>query len=348
VAPIALYPDSLVSQILIASGYPVQVVEAYQWLQKNKTLTGAQAETAAQANKWDPSVASLVQFPQVVERMFGNLEWTQDLGEAFIAQQKDVMDAIQVMRKKAYDAGNLKSSPQQNVAVDGAAIVVQPADPQVVYVESYSPTVVYGTWAPPVWYYPQAVYAPWPGWVPGSSAIAFGAGVAVGAAWGHAWGCSWATGHVTVNNNYYNHGGGTNPNGRVYSGANGSAAHYGNTTATYNKNTGEVHTYNSATGNTHSGNTSNWEHDASQRQGQPYSNSSLNNKYTGGASDAARGYGGSEQSAARETSGAAERSASDRGWSSRENSAQRSGGFSGGGGGGFNRGGGFSRGGGRR
>jgi len=410
VAPIALYPDSLVSQILIASTYPVEVVEAAQWLQKNKGLTGKRAEDAAKAKGWDPSVQSLVQFPQVVDRMFTNLDWTQNLGEAFLAQQPDVLSTIQAMRQKAYAAGNLKSTSKQKVVVNETTIVIVPAQPQVVYVPSYNPTVVYGAvWAPAVWYYPPAVYAPLPGYNPAAGAIAFGVGVAVGAAWGSASNCSWSTGNVTVNNNYYRPpaahyqaGGYSGPNGSVahagnttaaynkntgqvnsynsatgnsrsgevtqgargtaVQGDNGSAARAGNTTAAYNKNTGQVNSYNSATGNTRSGNvnnagSSNWQHDANQRQGQPYNSPSLNKQYGGSAqnSAAARGYGegggGGERAAAAQGGGFGggggfENAASNRGWASRGGGG--GGGFDRGGGGGGGFGGGGGRGGGGR
>jgi hypothetical protein len=416
VAPIALYPDSLVSQILIASTYPIQVVEAYQWMQKNKALTGAQAQNAAKSQGWDPSVQSLIQFPQIVDRMFTGLEWTQDLGEAFLAQQQDVLSTIQAMRQKAYEAGNLKSTPKQNVVVQENTIVIAPAQPQVVYVPSYDPTVVYGSaWVPATWYYPPAVYAPPPGYTAAAGVVAFGAGVAVGAAWSSASNCSWSTGSVTVNNNYYHAGSGSyhgangsvahagnttaayNANtgqvktynsatgntrsgqvdqgarGTAVQGENGSAAHAGNTTATYNKNTGEAHTYNSATGQAKSGNVnnasaSNWQHDSAQRQGQPYSNSSLNKQYGSGGqnSAAARGYGegggGQRPAGASGEGGRAEgfgggglgggggfeSAASDRGSASRGAGGAGGGGFNRGGGG-FNRGGGgFGGGGGRR
>jgi hypothetical protein len=254
VAPIALYPDSLISQILIAATYPVQVVEAAQWLQKNKSLKGTQAQKAAASEGWDPSVQSLVQFPQVVDRMYANLEWTQNLGEAFLAQQGDVLNTIQAMRQKAYAAGNLKSTSKQKVVVQETTIVIVPAQPQVVYVPSYNPVVVYGAaWAPPTWYYPPAVYAPLPGYNPAAGVIAFGVGVAVGAAWGSASNCSWHTGNVTVNNNYYYRSGAAHYSSGGYYGPNGSVAHAGNTTAAYNANTGEVKSYNSVTGNTRSG-----------------------------------------------------------------------------------------------
>jgi hypothetical protein len=254
VAPIALYPDALVSQILIASTYPIQVVEAYQWLEMHRKPSSAQMQQAAKAKGWDPSVQSLLSFPQVVDRMYQNLQWTQELGEAFLAQQGEVMSTIQVMRHKAYAAGNLKSSKQQTVTVEpDSTIVIVPAEPQVVYVPAYNPVVVYGAaWVPATWYYPPAVYAPWPGYnAAAASAIAFGAGVAVGAIWGSSY-CSWSTGSVYVTNNYYVHGGTYHAHGAYY-GPNGAVAHYGNTTAAYNANTGHVESYNSATGVTRSG-----------------------------------------------------------------------------------------------
>ncbi len=131
VAPIALYPDALVSQILIASTYPVEVVEAYQWGQQNKGLSAAQAQQAVQSKPWDPSVQSLVQFPQILDRMYKGLDWTQDLGEAFLTQQADVMDAVQAMRQKAQAAGNLQTSSQQTVTQQDTDIVIQSPDPEV-------------------------------------------------------------------------------------------------------------------------------------------------------------------------------------------------------------------------
>ena len=252
VAPIALYPDALVSQILIASTYPIQIVEAYQWLQSNRKPSSAQVQQAAKAKGWDPSVQSLLSFPQVVERMYQNVDWTQQLGEAFLAQQSEVMSTIQAMRQKAYAAGNLQSTAKQKVTVQpDNTIIIVPAQPQVVYVPAYNPVVVYGAWAPATWYYPPAVYAPWPGYNPAYGALAFGAGVAVGAIWGSS-NCSWSTGNVYVTNNYYAHGGTYHTQGTYY-GANGTVAHYGNTTAAYNANTGHVESYNSATGQTRSG-----------------------------------------------------------------------------------------------
>jgi hypothetical protein len=375
VAPIALYPDSLVSQILIASTYPVEVVEAYQWSQDNKSLPAAQAQQAVQSKPWDPSVQSLVQFPQILDRMYHGLDWTQDLGEAFLSQQADIMDAVQAMRQKAQAAGNLETSTQQTVTQQGADIVIQPADPEVVYLPAYDPTEVYGAWDPSEWYYSPYVYGPWPGYYPGSRALAFGVGVAVGAAWRNAYNCNWARGNVNVNPNYYHGSYGTpnGPGGSVH-GANGSVGHYGNTTAAYNKNTGQVKTYNSATGNTRSGNANDMGRGFSQQSAQAYGasrgygeGSAADRGYgEGGAADRGYGEGGGGDRSVQSFEGLhsggggdGERAASDRGWDSRGGGSadwggasagnmNRGGGFSGGGGGGGYRGGGGGRGGGGR
>jgi len=229
-------------------------------------------------------VQSLVQFPQILDRMYQGLDWTQDLGEAFMSQQADVMDAVQVMRQKAQAAGNLGTSTQQTVTQQGTDIVIQPADPEVVYIPAYDPTEVYGAWAPSEWYYSPYVYSPWPGYYPGSRALAFGVGVAVGAAWSNAYRCNWAGGNVSVNPNYYH--GSYNGAGTVR-GANGGVSHYGNTTAAYNRNTGQVKTYNSATGNTRSGNANDMGRGFSQQSAQAYGAS----RGYGEGSAADRGYG---------------------------------------------------------
>src|SRR5579863_5809891 len=155
VAPIALYPDSLVAQILAASTFPEQVVEADRWVQANPDLKGDALGKAVDQQPWDPSVKALTAFPSVLGNMDKNLSWTSSLGDAYYNQQQDVMDAIQVMRKKAEDAGNLKSTPQQTVATQDSNIDIEPADPDVVYVPAYNPWLVYG----------GPVY-PWPGWYP--------------------------------------------------------------------------------------------------------------------------------------------------------------------------------------
>jgi hypothetical protein len=198
-APIALYPDSLLAQILMASTYPLEVVQADRWAKQNKDLKGDALTAALEKQPWDPSVKSLVNFPQVLTMMSEKLDWTQKLGDAFLAQQKDVMDSVQTLRKKAVDAGNLKTTKEQKVVVEQETIVIESASPQVVYVPAYNPTVVYGTWAYPA--YPPAYYYP-PGYAAGTALLSFGAGVALGAAWGYGWGdCDWHGGDVDVDVN---------------------------------------------------------------------------------------------------------------------------------------------------
>jgi len=208
VAPIALYPDSLVAQILMASTYPLEIVEADRWRERNPDLEGADLEQALGDQRWDPSVKALTNFPDLLKRMSDNLDWTQDLGDAVLAQEGEVMDAVQHMRHIAYDEGNLKTTPEQKVIVQEKVIVVEPAT-EVVYVPAYSPTVVYGSvWAPATYYYPWYSYPSsyWypPGYV-ASNIISFGVGMAVGAAiwgnwnWGH---CNWRGRGVTINNNF--------------------------------------------------------------------------------------------------------------------------------------------------
>ena len=199
IAPIALYPDSLLTQILMASTYPLEVVEADRWAKKNKDVKGDALTKALEAQPWDPSVKSMVNFPQVLAMMSEKLDWTQKLGDAFLAQQKDVMDTTQKLRKKAHAEGNLKTTKEQVVKVEKEVIIIEPANPQVVYVPTYSTTVVYGTWPYPA--YPPYPYYP-PGYAPGVGLFGFGAGVAVGAAWGYAWGnANWGGGDVDIDVN---------------------------------------------------------------------------------------------------------------------------------------------------
>ncbi len=199
VAPIALYPDDLVSQILMASTYPLEVIEASRWASANKNVKGDSLANALKSKPWDPSVKSLVNVPQVLDMMDKKLDWMQGLGNAFLAQQKDVMDAIQRLRKKAVDAGNLKSSQEQTVTTEGETIVIEPAEPDVIYVPVYDPGIIYGSWPypryPPYYYYP-------PGWRPHPTPYAFAAGLAIGAAWGYAWGhCNWHSCDVDIDIN---------------------------------------------------------------------------------------------------------------------------------------------------
>ena len=194
-APIALHPDSLVTQILMAATYPLEVVQAERWIKQNASLKGEALTAALEKQEWDPSVKSLVNFPQVVTMMSEQLEWTQKVGDAFLADQKQVLDTIQGLRAKAQASGNLQTTKEQTIIVEEKIIKIEPANPQVVYVPTYNPTVVYGAWPYPA--YPPYAYYP-PGYV-ASSAMMFGAGLAVGAAWGYAWGNSnWNGGEVDI------------------------------------------------------------------------------------------------------------------------------------------------------
>ena len=147
-APVALYPDSLLTQILMASTYPLEVVKANNWVKQNKELKGDALTAALEKQEWDPSVKSLVNFPQVLQMMSDKVDWTQKLGDAFLAQQKDVLSTVQTLRAKALEAGNLKTTKEQKVVVekDPQTIIIQQANPEVVYVPEYNPTVVYGVW----------------------------------------------------------------------------------------------------------------------------------------------------------------------------------------------------------
>jgi hypothetical protein len=200
VAPIALYPDSLLSQILMASTYPLEVVQADRWAKANAGLKDDALGVALEKETWDPSVKSLVNVAEVLTMMSDKLDWTTKLGDAFLAQQKQVMDAVQVLRKRAKDEGNLNSTEQQKVEVqvEGGTqyIVIESASPEVIYVPQYDPVVVYGAWPYPA--YPPYYYYP-PGYVAGTAMLSFGLGVACGAAWGNAWGdCDWDGGDVNI------------------------------------------------------------------------------------------------------------------------------------------------------
>jgi len=254
VAPIALYPDPLLSQTLVASTYPLEVVQLQQWLAQNKGLKEKALADAVKKQDWDPSIQALAALPDVVKLLAENIKWTTDLGNAFLAQQKDVMDAVQRMRKKAKDAGNLKSSEQVKVETKTVestqVIVVEQANPQVIYVPSYNPTVVYGA---PVYAYPPIVYPP-PGYYAAGMAISFGVGVAMGAMWSGGWGynCGWGgNNNVTINNNnnFVNNSNRQNVNG-------GTRVNGGN---------------------------SNWQHNPQHRGGAPYSDRATANKYGGTA-----------------------------------------------------------------
>ena len=262
VAPIALYSDSLLAQTLAASTYPLEIIQLQQWMDKNKNLKDKALADAVAKQPWDASVQALVAFPDVVQRMGTNIQWTTDLGNAFLAQQSDVMDAVQRMRGKAQSTGNLKTSAQQTVqtkTVEGGKQVVeiQQANPDVAYVPSYDPTVVYGA-APADSPYYNYTY---PGYRPGS-ALAWGAGVAVGAAawgnWGGNWGnCDWNHGDVNINNNN-----------------------------NFNKN------YNKSVNRGQAGQSNQWQHNPQHRGNAPYANKQTANKYGGTTRGEAKRPGG--------------------------------------------------------
>ena len=203
VAPIALYPDPLLAQTLAASTYPLELMQLQQWLMKNASLKDRALADAVARQPWDPSVQAMAALPDVVKRLADDIQWTTDLGNAFLAQQADVMDAVQRMRQKAQEKGTLRSSDQQvvktEVVENKSVVVIEQPSPEVVYVPSYDPTVV---WGAPVYPYPPITYPP-PGYYAAGAAISFGVGVAVGAAWGGGWGWNAGWGHndITINNN---------------------------------------------------------------------------------------------------------------------------------------------------
>jgi hypothetical protein len=228
VAPIALYPDALVAQILAASAYLTQIVEANRMAQENPGLKGHDLAEEVDRQDWDPSVKSLVEFPTVLANLDKDLSWTSELGEAYQSQPDDVMQAIQSMRHKAYDAGNLRSTPQERVYEQGPNVDIQPADPDVVYVPSYNPAYVYGY---PVGLWPG--FSPW--WGFGGPRISFGFGFPilpfVGFGWGwHGWGIGWGFhggvffgGHPWAyrGRGFYNHAAFVHGNYRGFSSARG-------------------------------------------------------------------------------------------------------------------------------
>jgi hypothetical protein len=252
VAPIALYPDPLLSQILVATTYPLEVVQAYQWVQRNPGLAGAALTQAAQQQNWDPSVQALVVFPDVLKRLNDDVSWTTNLGNAFLAQQQDVMDAVQRMRQRAQQAGKLASTPQENVVTSSESgqpvIEIVPANPDVIYVPVYDPAWI---WGPPLWYPYPTWYWPPRSVMVGGMGFGFGFGINVGVFFGGGWhgwgGWGWHPGwgnHTVVVNNSFIH---------QY---NFNAAHIAN-----------VH------GN------SVWAHDPAHRQGVPYARPELNTQY---------------------------------------------------------------------
>ncbi len=256
VAPVALYPDPLLAQTLVAATYPLELIQLQQWLVKNKDLKDKALADAVAKQPWDPAIQSMAAVPDVVKRLADDIQWTTQLGDAFLAQQNDVMDAVQRMRKKAEDKGALTSNEQQKVETkvveNKTVIVVQPTNPEVIYVPSYNPTVVY---PPPIYPYPPVYYPPY---VPGAALVSFGVGMAMGAAiWGGSCcGCRWGgNNNITINNNN-----------------------------NFNRNT-----------NVNRSGNGNWSHNSQHRGGAPYSNKSTASKY-GGSTRGGQGSGAASAS----------------------------------------------------
>jgi len=249
-APIALYPDELLVQLLVASTYPLEIVQADRWAKakENKALKGDQLTAALEKQDWDPSVRSLVNFPEVLAMMNEKLDWTIKLGDAFLASEKDVMDTIQKLRLKAKEAGNLKSTEQQKVLVQENVIVIEPTNPTYVYVPTYDPAITFGVWwypmYPPYYYYPSyGYYAPWYGF-------------ALGAAWGYAWAhWSWNQHHVEHNINQN-----ININNKI----------------DRNKHASQLPAGSRGQGK--------WQHNGDHRKGVPYRDQKTSQKYNRGAS----------------------------------------------------------------
>jgi len=251
VAPIALYPDPLLAQTLAASTYPLELMQLQQWLVRNPGLKDKALADAAAKQPWDPSVQAMALLPDVVKRLTDDIQWTTDLGNAFLAQQSDVMDAVQRMRSKAQGTGALKSTPQQTVqteVIDSKhVIVIEQANPEVLYVPSYNPVAVYGS---AVYPYPPIYYPPWGGYA-ATAAISWGAGLAMGAAWGGGWGWNTGWGHNDINVNNFNN---FNRNANI------------NRAGTINANRSGT-----------------WQHNAAHRGGAPYRDRATANRYGGTA-----------------------------------------------------------------
>jgi len=343
VAPIALYPDSLVAQILAATTFPAEIVEADRWVQAHPDLKGDALAQAVDQQPWDPSVKALTGFPTVLGNMDKNISWTSSLGDAYYNQQQDVMDAIQVMRQKAQQAGNLKSTPQQTVETQGSTIVIQPADPQIVYVPAYNPWIVYGgpivAW--PGWYpYPGIWYAgPYPFF-----GVGFGIGWYGGYGWGwHNWGFNWHN-HVIVynHNNYYSRSR-TFYNRNVYYNHGGDRAVVNNPRNSFDNrghgNQGRDNRTYDTRGNQNRGNEGNQGRENTRAPGNVYNRPNETNRPFEGNKNEARGWSQAQQE--RNTRSSAysgyDHGGESRGYSSRGQSSfgggNRGGGFGGGGGG---------------
>jgi hypothetical protein len=352
VAPIALYPDPLVAQILTASTFPDQVAIANYWMQQNKSLTGSALMQAVNTQSWDASIKALTEFPSVLTNLANNLTWTSSLGEAYHDQQAEVMTAIQTLRAQAKSAGNLKSSSQITVEQQSPqTIVIQPANPQIVYVPEYNPTVVYGT--------PYTTPGYSAGDVAAAGIIGFGAGIAVGAlmsggccGWGYSsWNCGWHGNAVVYHGGaYYGnsawHGGyynGGYHGGYGYNNAYNHSNNYNNYNHSNNGNSykGGGNTYNRNVNNTANVNRQSAQNfqsshsSASNSWAQHGNSSSGRSNAFSGMSGHSGGFGGG--------GGWSSRAESSRGWGSMRSSGFSGGRFGGGGGGFRGGGGGFRR-----
>src|SRR5579864_4508691 len=272
VAPIALYPDPLLAQALAASTYPLEIVLLQRWLETNKNLKDKQLADAVAKQPWDPSVQALAPLPEVVKLLGDNIQWTTDLGNAFLAQQSDVMDAVQRMRRTAQDKGALQTTQQQTVETrvieNKSVVVIEPANPEVVYVPSYEPAAVYGE---AVYPYPPIYYPP--GYYAAGAAIAFGAGVLMGAwlggGWG--WGCGWGGGNVYIN--HYNSFNRNTISGGVGAGRPGGVGSVG----------GNRPSTLPAQGGVGQNGLGNWTHNPVHRGGAPYSDQATADRFGGSA-----------------------------------------------------------------
>ena len=287
VSPVALYPDPLLAQVLAASTYPLELLQLHQWLQKNPGLKDKALIDAVSKQPWDPSIQAMAGLPDLVKRLANDIQWTTDLGNAFLAQQNDVMDAVQRMRQKAQEKGTLTSTPQQTVQTQVVereqVIVIEQSDPEVIYVPEYDPVWAYGA---PIYPYPPIYYPT------GGLALGFGVGVAVGAVWGGGggwgWGCRWGGDNdITINNNN-----------------------------NFNRNA------NIRAGNNNLSGRTNWQHRPEHRGGAPYRDRATANKYGGaargdsltqrqaGARQQVQRQGGNVRSGAVGTAGAGDRAGS--------------------------------------
>ena len=245
VAPIALYPDPVLAQVLAASTYPLELLQLHQWLQKNPGLKDKALLEAVEKQSWDPSIQAMAALPDLVKRLADDIQWTTDLGNVFLAQQADIMEAVQRMRRKAQDKGTLTSTPQQTVQTQvierEQVIVIEQAEPDVIYVPEYDPYWAYGD---PLYPYPSIYY-------PGGLALSFGVGIAMGAFWGSGgwgWGPRWGNNDVYIN-------------------------HHNN----FNRNA------NIRTGNNNLTGRGNWQHRPEHRGGAPYRDRATANKFGGTA-----------------------------------------------------------------